>query len=148
MDNAQNMLESILSDPDAMSKIRDLSKQLGLGSSDESDNSFGTQPQTTQNPQQRSSSEFSPFDLSSLTSLLSGTSKPQTENSVNPDILGAVMKFMPMINSLRTEDESTALLNALRPFLSQQKRQRLDEASKMLRIMRLLPMIKSTGLLS
>lgn len=142
------MIESILSDPDAMNRIRDLSKQLGLGPSDESDNSFGTQPQTTQNTRQRSSSDSSSFDLSSLTSLLSGNSKQQTDSGMSPDILGAVMRFMPMINSLKTEDESTALLNALRPFLSQQKRQRLDEASRMLRIMRLLPMIRSTGLLN
>ena len=134
MDSMQDMLSGILSDPEALSKIKNLSNELGL---------------TSENNQQSSTKKESsspPFDLSALTSLLSPNKKSESPLQ-DPQMLGLVTKFIPLIESLKEEDESTALLYALRPFLSSDRQKRLDDAGKMLRIMRILPMIKGTGLL-
>ncbi len=140
MDNLDNAISGILSDPDAMKKIRELSQSLGLA------------PQ--QNPTVKENNTNSGgFDLSSLASAFSQISQPSPPaisssigNGLPPDILSIGAKLMPLMSSLNRDDESTVLLNALRPFLSKQKCQRLDEASKILRIMRLLPAIKDMGI--
>ncbi len=140
MDNLDNAISGILSDPDAMKKIRELSQSLGLA------------PQ--QNPTMKENNTNSGgFDLSSLASAFSQISQPSPPtissgigNGLSPDILSIGAKLMPLMSSLNRDDESTVLLNALRPFLSKQKCQRLDEASKILRIMRLLPAIKDMGI--
>ena len=42
--------------------------------------------------------------------------------------------------------DSTRLLRALRPMLSERRRQKLDQALKLLQFMRVLPLLKSSGL--
>lgn len=136
MDNLQELLGSVLSDPEAMSKIRSLGKELGLSS--DTDSAENVKPNTP--------------DLSSLASLLSNnvqsnTVKPSSASGgISPEILSSVTKLMPLFTSFSEEDETTALLNSLRPFLSPQRRKRLDDAGKMLRVMKILPKLRSTGL--
>ena len=140
MDNLENAISGILSDPDAMKKIQELSQSLGLA------------PQQAQSPS-ISNKQGSGIDMSSISNVLSKMTgaTPQAEKthsggSLNPEILSIGTRLMPLLSSFNREDESTALLNALRPFLSEQKCRRLDEASKILRIMRLLPAIKDMGI--
>ncbi len=139
MDNFEETIGSILSNPEAMSKIEELSKSLGL----------------TQNTSNTNSHENSGIDMSMLKGLLGGNApKKESENPLSsllsgdfsPSLLSTVTKFLPLLQGLNREDESTVLLNALRPFLSQEKCKRLDEAGKMLRIMRILPKIKNMGI--
>lgn len=142
MDNLESAIGNILSNPEAMSKISELSKSLGL---------------TSNNPPQTSQSNNQGLDLSALSGLLGGlqsSSPPQnplsslTSGGISPELLSTVSKFLPLIRDMNREDESTVLLNALRPFLSGDKCRRLDEAQKMLRIMRILPALRGTGLLN
>lgn len=60
--------------------------------------------------------------------------------------MSAVSALMPMLGSLRAEDETTRLLDAIRPFLSEERRQKLDKAKKLIRMMRLLPMLRGLDL--
>ena len=140
MDNLENAISGILSDPDAMNKIHELSKSLGLA------------PQ--QNPIPKEASEKSGgFDLSSLASAFANMSSPSStaqssslSGALTPEILSIGTKLVPLMSNFNRDDDSTLLLNALRPFLSKQKCQRLEEASKILRIMRILPAIKDMGI--
>ncbi|MDO5123512.1 MAG: hypothetical protein Q4D44_02465 [Eubacteriales bacterium] len=142
MDNLESAIGNILSNPEAMSKISELSKSLGL---------------TSNNPPQASQSNNQGIDLSAISGLLGGlqsSSPPQnplsslTSGGISPELLSTVSKFLPLIRDMNREDESTVLLNALRPFLSGDKCRRLDEAQRMLRIMRILPALRGTGLLN
>lgn len=63
------------------------------------------------------------------------------------DSLGMITRLMPMLGSLSAQDDTTRLLTAIRPFLSPERQTKLDEASKLLRMMRLLPMLKDFNLL-
>ena len=45
------------------------------------------------------------------------------------------------------DDNRTALLNALKPHLSEERRKKVDTAVKLLRLIELLPYLKDSGLL-
>ena len=55
--------------------------------------------------------------------------------------------LMPLLGSLKSEDETTRLLDAIRPFLSEERRLKLDKAKKLIRIMRLLPLLREADIL-
>ena len=61
-------------------------------------------------------------------------------------MMGTMMKIMPILNTFKEDDETTCLLKALRPFLSEEKRKKLDEGIRLMRIMRLLPLLKGTDM--
>ena len=63
-------------------------------------------------------------------------------------MLGSMMKLAPLLSSVSREDDSTRLLRALRPLLSDSRRRRVDEALKILQMMRMLPLLKESGIFS
>ncbi len=69
-----------------------------------------------------------------------------------PDMLPGeeLGKIMSIIGRLKSEsnDSRTQLLTALKPHLSEPKREKVDTAIKILRLLELLPLIKDTGLLN
>lgn len=62
--------------------------------------------------------------------------------------LQLVGRLSPLLGQLNREDDHTRLLLALRPLLSPARQQKLDEASRILRVMRLLPLLRQSGALS
>ena len=98
--------------------------------------------------------------VKSLAGLLGGTEAPaqspapqseQTQDSPLPEIDGdmmqMIMKMAPLLSSFRQEDDSTRLLHALRPLLSNERQTKLDEGTKLLQLMRMLPLLKNSGIL-
>ena len=71
-------------------------------------------------------------------------SKP-TNDFINPEMLGTVMKFAPLLKSVNQEDDSTRLLKALKPFLRDERKKKVDEAIKLLGLMKMLPLLKDSG---
>lgn len=65
---------------------------------------------------------------------------------VNSDMMAAFSKLAPLMNTAKPSDETTALLNALRPFLSGEKLERLNSAQKLLSLIRMIPLLKDSGL--
>ena len=63
-------------------------------------------------------------------------------NSFSPEMIGMFMKFAPLISSMNEENDSTRLLYALRPFLSEKRQSRIDGSVHLLNLMRVLPMLK------
>ena len=66
--------------------------------------------------------------------------------SGNAEMMSALTKLAPLMNSSAPNDEITALLNALRPFLSGEKLERRSRAQKLTRLIRLIPLIMDSGL--
>lgn len=56
--------------------------------------------------------------------------------------LSMMSSLMPLLGSLKADDDTTRLLDAIRPFLGEERRHKLDRAKKLLQMMRLLPMLK------
>ena len=55
------------------------------------------------------------------------------------------MKLLPLVQQLQRPDDNTALLAALRPYLQDERQKRLDDAQKMLRLWRMMPLLKEFG---
>lgn len=128
MDDLSETLNSILSDPSAMEQIKALGGMLGI-SPQQGAQQVSPPPVQPVHPQP-------PPAASSMTSALSGMNMP------NPEMLGMIMKFAPLLGKMNEENESTRLLYALRPFLSEKRRPRVDQAIRMLGMMRMLPLLK------
>lgn len=90
--------------------------------------------------------------IMSLTNLLApGSEEPQKQQkesvasvlpSLPDDTMKTVMKIMPLLSNIRKDDDTTRLLKALRPFLCEERRKKLDEAEKILQLIKILPVIK------
>ena len=68
------------------------------------------------------------------------------ENSASA--LQLVTRLGPMLSAARQEDDRIRLLKALRPLLGEERQKKLDESIRILQLMRMLPMLRETGLLS
>lgn len=120
MDDMSQKLMSLMNDPEIMSKIQGLS---GLLSQDGRQEQINPPEPKPQEPHPKSNEQMLPLDM-----------------------MGTIMKIMPIINSMKEEDETTRLLKALRPFLSEARRKKLDEGIRLMRIMRMLPLLKGTDM--
>ena len=120
MDDFSDQISKILSDPQAMEQIKSMAGMLGAQQSQE----------PPQPPPQPQAPQYG-----------SGNGG----NMLSPEMLGAMSKIMPLLAEYKREDNGTRLLAALRPFLSRDKQKKLDEATRMLQMMRFLPMITKLG---
>lgn len=82
---------------------------------------------------------------------LTGEQKQPPENNLmsvlgGDDTIGTIAKFAPLLSSLNNSDDTTRLLDSLRPFLSHERQEKLDKAEKMLKLFRLMPLLRENGL--
>ncbi|WP_416201321.1 MAG: FH2 domain-containing protein [Thermocaproicibacter melissae] len=127
MDDISSRLSEILSDPASMERLRNLAAMFSGTSQQDHE------PQPAPPPQQNTQ-----------------RAQPQPQGqmpSLDPQVMGLVMKLAPVLSAMRQEDNSTRLLNALRPFLGEDRRRRLDEAMRILQLARILPYLRNSGLL-
>lgn len=116
MDDLADKIGDFLKDPNALEQIMSLGSMFGIGSDEAKAES-------------------------------DEKSSDQSDAQVFPeDIMGTILKLMPILMSMNKEDENTRLLNALRPFLKEEKRKKVDEAIKMMQMFKLLPLLKSQGI--
>lgn len=136
MDDLAGKLHEILNSPEGMAQVQNLAQMLG------------------QNQQASSSpAPSSPAGSGTLSSLLGGlnhTIPADGNSSPLPDAntLQLVTRLAPMLSAVRQEDDSTRLLRALRPLLGPERQKKLDEAIRLLQMMRMLPMLRQSGILS
>ena len=68
--------------------------------------------------------------------------KPEPKN----EMLGAMQSLAPLMSSYSVDDEVSRLLNALRPFLGEEKLRRLDQAQRLMKLIKVIPLLKDSGL--
>lgn len=137
-EDMNDMLGSLLGDPESMEQIKELADMLraetsSAGGSSESGCSDGSSGGT---PSGGAPSGGGGMNLSSLAGMLGG--------GINPQMLSAVSGVMAAVSG---EDKNRALLLALRPHLSAEKQERVDKAVKMLKIYAAFNAIKDSGAL-
>lgn len=81
--------------------------------------------------------------LGALSGLLGGGSG----GGLDGETLKTVSRILPLLTTFRQEDNNTRLLYALRPLLGPERQKKLDEAVKMLSMLRLLPVLREQGIL-
>ena len=87
--------------------------------------------------------------LATITSLLASddTEKEQTkESSDSPIDIGTMMKLGSLLSDFTQEDERTKLLYDLKPFLSDTRRDKIDSAVKILRLLKIAEKAKNENL--
>ena len=121
MDDLGSKINEILSDPKALEQIQELSSML-------------MSPDTSGTPIHKEESAKN-NDMSFLGALSS------------PQAMSLITKVAPLLTDIGKEDDTSRLLSSLRPFLSDQRKEKLDEASKLIKVMKMLSMLKDTNLL-
>jgi len=121
MDDLSGKLNSLLSDPKSMELISSLLGSLDNGGEHEHDD--GEHEHKEHHKSDSSGGLFNPENMELLT------------------------KLAPLMSAFGGEDDNTKLLMALRPHLGDDRRQKLDNAKNIMKIMKLLPLIKETGIL-
>ena len=142
MDGLEQQLTQLLSDPNSMKQLQGMLSSLGLnGAPGKGDGD----PAPAQ--QQPSGNQAGPnmSALAGMLGALGGSQPQQPQPQAGPDTLAMVAKLAPMLSQLNREDDSTRLLTALRPLLGPERRHKIDEAVKILQLMRLLPMLRDMG---
>lgn len=72
----------------------------------------------------------------------------KSQDTVSPvdnipiDTMSKIMKIMPLLSSVNKEDENAKFLKALKPHLKSKRQQKLDEAVKMMQVLKILPILK------
>ena len=67
--------------------------------------------------------------------------------SFSPETMQMIVKLMPLLSSMKQETNSTRLLHSLRPLLSEKRQKKLDDATRMMQLMQMLPLLKKGGIL-
>ena len=71
---------------------------------------------------------------------------PEPPKEEGGDVMNALARFAPVVSGLSADDDVSRLLSALRPFLSEEKREKLDKAQRLMKLVRIIPLIKDSGL--
>ncbi len=121
MEELNDKIARLLSSPESLAKIQSMMAALG-------GEGTGEAPQTT------AAASPSPQEESR-----------DTAGGGLPD-LGMLQKLMPLMGAFDREDDDTRLLQALRPYLHGERAGRLDEATKLLKLARLLPLLQEQSL--
>ncbi len=130
MDNFEQLselLSPLLSDPEAMNSLRQAAEQMGLG---------GLLPDggvQSAAPPQATPPKEEPYPLSAPA-------------GISPELLSTMGRLLPLLSS-PAEDDSTRLLDSLRPFLSGPRAERLDMARQLLSIGRIISILKESKLM-
>ena len=123
MEDLAGKLNSILNSPEGMKLVQELAGMLGL------------HPQSGASPPPAAPAP-------------AAAPVPAPLAGVSPDMVNAMMRMAPLFSALQQEDDTTRLLQALRPLLSEERRRKVDRAIQMVRMLRLLPMLQESGMLS
>lgn len=123
MDDISAAIRSVLNDPQSMAQIQGILQSLGAD---------GAPPAPPPAPVQNTGNAANP-----LGSLM------QNDNPM----MAMLMRAAPLLTAANQEDDATRLLAALRPLLGEARRKKLDEASRILKLLHLLPLLRESGIL-
>lgn len=127
MDDLNDKITRLLSDPNSMAKIQGMMAALGGGDTPAPSET----PPTPPPPPVAAPQPSAPAPSLSLDGL--------------PD-LSMLSKLAPLMGAFSKEDDDTRLLQALRPYLHGEREQKLDDTMKMLRLTKLLPLLQEQGI--
>lgn len=112
-------IDALLSSPDGMAKIQGMMNALG--------GSITPNAETESKP--------------AVASAVS-----ESSDTALPDLSG-LLSLAPLLSSFSQEDNNTALLRALRPYLHGEREKRLDQSMQLMKLMNFLPLLKEKGVL-
>lgn len=142
MEDFASMITQFLSSEDGMNQLRSVSAALGLPDpsaalGQTSANQFVPPAQPVGGTQQNSGGGGIPFFSSEASSQASAPSLD----------FNTLMLMQRALSAFSQEDHNTELLRALKPHFSAERAKKVDDAIRILQLIRLLPLVKDLGLL-
>ena len=127
MDDLTKKLGDLINSPEGMQKIQSALAAMGMGG----DGSMEDEPAEAAAPMEHPR-EAGPVVAAS-------------HHDGLPD-LTMLAKLAPLLQNFRKDDENTALLKALRPFLKNEREKRLDDTIKIMQFIKVMPLLQEKGL--
>ena len=119
MDDLAAMISQFLNSEEGMQQLQAVSQALGLGD------------MTNQTRQNSGMPTFS---------------APTGQQGTPPIDINTVMMLQKAMSAMGQEDKNTELLRALKPHFSPERAKKVDDAIKLMQLIRFLPMAKQLGL--
>jgi hypothetical protein len=123
MSEFEDKISKILSSPEDMEKIMSMAKSFS--------SSLGTEKEDTASAEENSGVP----DLGALTSMLGGGSVGDLLGNMDPKVFGIIGRVLSEYSS-KTNDK-TDLISAVKPYLKEDRREKIDKATDMARLARL-----------
>ncbi len=167
MDDLSNMISGFLSDQNNVNQLRDILGSLGVSGTDGAtqDANVAGQQSVAQTPpldlsalasilgspepaQQQAPPQSPPLDLSALSGLLGGLGgNTSQQKPTAPGLnMNTLLLLQQALSAMGGSDKNTSLLYALKPYFSEERAKKVDDAVRVLQLVRLLPLIKESGL--
>lgn len=127
-----NTLSALFSNPESMSKLQGLIGMLSSGNGGENQQAQSAQQEPTAAPAQPVAQQPAQSDSQASSGGIGGL----------PFDPGLLVKLQQAMSLVRQDDPRVAFLIALKPNLSDRRRQRIDEAVRMLRLVHLVPFLR------
>lgn len=101
------------------------------------------------NPEQKIMSALSSFGIGNESGEKTAATVPEAENETETGTdLDALLQIGNLLSEVSGEDDRARLLNALKPFLSEDKRPKIDRAVKLLKLAKVAEAAGKTDLLN
>jgi hypothetical protein len=142
MDDLASMITQLLNSEEGMQQLRSVASALGLsdqpaGAAGQASPDFGPAADGAPPP---AKGGFG--DLSSLFG-----SAGQSSSGAPPLDLNTAMLLGRAMSALGQDDSNIQLLRALKPHFSDERAKKVDDAIRILQLIRLLPLLRDSGLL-
>jgi len=124
MDDIASMITQFLESEEGMAQLSAVSQALGLGATE---------------PQQQAA-QSNPGASGAFSSGSAQQSMPQID-------INTLMMMQRAISMMGQEDKNTELLRALKPHFSPERAKKVDDAIRIMQLLRLMPLAKELGLL-
>lgn len=163
MDDLTSTLQNILGSEEGMKQLQDLAQMLGIGSSDASPppeaeaggqgfdlNSLLENIGLGQDSAPASGSDSSGKmpDLNELLKGLSGNTQSGKQDDSPPLFTPAdLIRLQQLMQAVKQDNPNTMLLKSLKPLLKEERRHKVDEAVRIMKLLALLPILRESGML-
>lgn len=154
MDDLNSTISSILGDPNKMEQLRQVAQSLGIntGSAEQTPPSGGEQPSGGGIDPGAIASILQNFQNAGGGSAGGNTAAANTGNAGNTGTggpnLDTISRIAGVMGTFNQSDKNIDLLRSLKPHFSETRAGRIDDAVRIMQLMRAWPALRDSGLLS
>ena len=148
MEDMASALGSLLNNPQTMQQIMNLANQLGLGG-DGAAPAADAQPPAAPPPAHPAQPQAQPAPP--LQNLFTPPPAQPAAPNAAANLLGSldvntIAKVSQILQGLNTRDSNVELLLALKPHFGEKRQKKVDDAIRIMQLVKMLPLLKETGI--
>ena len=166
MDDISARLTQLLSDEETMGRIKEMASALGMASPGERGGGDDRTPDQDGEASASGSPPTDGLDLGMLLNALGGADRGRPPGEEEDSSQGSregrkspgggegfpldpalISMLMEMMGTFRQRNQNEELLLALRPYFHDGRQKKVDEAIRMVKLLRLLPLLRESGIL-